>query len=163
LITNIRHALAIDERRASFPANLFFPSPKQAPNCKQVWFAGVHGDVGGGYPEQDATLAKVPLAWMLREAEALGLFINAAQRQYLMDSKNKPPPNPLGSLHESLTGMWWPIEYVPRRSWGQRSEGDALAWPAPRPPSTDPAQAGVARLRSRADEADALQAAEPAD
>jgi uncharacterized protein (DUF2235 family) len=139
LITHIRHALAIDERRACFPANMFFPSPKQEPNCKQVWFAGVHGDVGGGYPEQDATLAKVPLAWMLREAEALGLLINSTQRQYLMDSKNKPPPNPLGSIHETLTGLWWLLEYVPRRSWdnavkGMRWHGPHLGRHRPIPP-----------------------------
>jgi AraC-like DNA-binding protein len=38
--------------------------------------AGVHGDVGGGYPEDEATLAKVPLAWMLREAKGLGLLVS---------------------------------------------------------------------------------------
>ncbi len=116
-VTHFRHALAIDERRACFPANLFFPQPGQQANCKQVWFAGVHADVGGGYPEKGATLAKVPLVWMLREAEALGLLVNPAQRQYSMDSKNKPPPDPCGPIHESLAGFWKVMEYLPRRSW----------------------------------------------
>lgn len=118
-IVHIRHALAIDERRACFPASLFFPREDQLPNCKQVWFAGVHADVGGGYPEKEAPLAKVSLAWMIREAEGLGLLVNAAQRQYLMDSKNKPPPDPCGPIHESLAGLWKALEYVPRRSWDE--------------------------------------------
>src|SRR5260370_643790 len=102
-ILRIRHALSIDERRACFPSNQCFPQEEQKVNCKQVWFAGVHGDVGGGYPEAAASLAKVPLAWMIREAEALGLLINADQRQYLMDSKDKPPPRPCRPIHQSLT------------------------------------------------------------
>jgi hypothetical protein len=128
-IVHIRHALAIDERRACFPANLFFPQPPQQPQCKQVWFAGVHADVGGGYPEEQAALAKVPLAWMLREAEGLGLLLNATQRAYLMDSKDKPPPDPCGPIHESLAGLWRVLECIPRRSWG----GDArrMRWQGP--------------------------------
>src|SRR5207248_887686 len=101
-IDHIRHALAIDERRAYFPANLFFPDEGQRSNCKQVWFAGVHADVGGGYPEKEAALAKVPLAWMLRESQALGLLINEDERQRLMDSKGRPAPDPCGPMHESL-------------------------------------------------------------
>ncbi len=128
-ITHIRHALSIDERRAFFPSNQFFPQEGQKANCKQVWFAGVHGDVGGGYPEQEASLAKVPLAWMTREAEALGLLINADQRQYLMDSKNKPPPDPYGPIHESLTGLWRAIELLPRRSWDDSIKG--MRWHGP--------------------------------
>src|SRR5262249_43132931 len=118
-ILHIRHALAIDERRAAFPANLFFPKDEQKPNCKQVWFAGVHADVGGGYPEKEATLAKVPLAWMLREAEGLGLLLNPDQRKYLMDSEDKPPPDPCGPVHESLAGFWRAMEFLPRRAWDQ--------------------------------------------
>jgi uncharacterized protein (DUF2235 family) len=128
-IVHIRHALAIDERRACFPENLFSPSEEQRPNCKQVWFAGVHADVGGGYPEQEATLAKVPLAWMLREAETLGLLIDDDQRQYLLDSKNKRPPDPCGPLHESLTGFWKLLELIPRRSWDR--DAKAMRWQGP--------------------------------
>jgi uncharacterized protein (DUF2235 family) len=116
-IAHIRHALAIDERRACFPANLFFPREGQKPKCKQVWFAGVHADVGGGYPEAEASLAKVSLEWMLREAGELGLLISAEERAYLLGSKGKPPADPCGPVHESLAGLWRWLEYVPRRSW----------------------------------------------
>jgi hypothetical protein len=38
---------------------------------KQVWFSGMHSDVGGGYP--DDAVAQVPLLWMIGEAKAAGL------------------------------------------------------------------------------------------
>jgi uncharacterized protein (DUF2235 family) len=128
-ISHIRHALAIDERRVCFPANLFFPRQEQEANCKQVWFPGVHADVGGGYAEKEATLAKVPLVWMLREAEQLGLLINEDQRQYLLDSKNKLPPDSCGQIHESLVGFWRPLEYLPRRSWNEPLK--RMCWQGP--------------------------------
>jgi hypothetical protein len=87
--------------------------------------------VGGGYPEKQngATLAKVPLAWMLREAVALGLRINDAQRQYLMDSRGKPPPDACGPIHESLAGFWTAMEYLPRRSWDSATK--RMQWQSP--------------------------------
>jgi hypothetical protein len=94
-----------------------------------VWFAGVHGDVGGGYPEPESTLAKVPLAWMLREAEALGLLIDPDARQYLMDSPQKPPPDVCGPIHESLTARWWPMEFLPRNSWDETAR--RMRWHLP--------------------------------
>jgi len=118
-IGHFRHALAIDERRACFPESLFRPDEEQQLHCKQVWFAGVHADVGGGYPEKEATLAKVSLVWMLREAEQLGLLINASEREYLLNSKTKPVTNPCGPIHESLAGFWKAIEYLPRRGWDE--------------------------------------------
>jgi uncharacterized protein (DUF2235 family) len=128
-IENIRHAVAIDERRACFPANLFYPREEQRPRYKQVWFAGVHADVGGGYPEKEATLAKVPLRWILRETEALGLLINEARRAHLLDSKGKPPPDPCGPIHESLAGFWRVMEYLPRRSWDDSAR--EMRWQGP--------------------------------
>ncbi len=128
-IVHIRHALAIDERRACFDANLFFPMPEQLAQCKQVWFAGVHADVGGGYLEKEAMLAKVPLQWMLREAERRELLINAEQRAYLMDSKDKPTPDIGGPIHESLRGFWRVIEWIPRRVFD--STTNSMRWRLP--------------------------------
>ncbi len=68
-----RHAIAIDERRCFFRQNLWGQAaPGQ--NYKQVWFAGVHGDVGGGYREEQSGLAKVALEWMIAEAVARGII-----------------------------------------------------------------------------------------
>jgi len=41
----------------------------------QVWFPGMHCDVGGGYPEQETGLAKGALEWMLEEAVAADLLV----------------------------------------------------------------------------------------
>jgi hypothetical protein len=37
-------------------------------DSKQVWFAGVHSDIAGGYPEAESSAAKIPLAWVIEEA-----------------------------------------------------------------------------------------------
>jgi uncharacterized protein (DUF2235 family) len=64
------HALAIDERRKPFlPAIWEIDTPGQ--DVEQVWFAGVHSNVGGGDP--DCGLSDVALDWMMSKAAALGL------------------------------------------------------------------------------------------
>jgi hypothetical protein len=66
---------------------------------------------------------------MLREAEGLGLLVNDVERQYLMDSKGKPPADACGPMHESLRGFWPLAEWSPRRGWDQ-SAGRAR-WQGP--------------------------------
>ncbi|CAK3893588.1 Hypothetical predicted protein [Lecanosticta acicola] len=42
----------------------------------EVWFAGQHGDIGGGWPlgpEEDRPLSDIALMWMLREARKAGM------------------------------------------------------------------------------------------
>src|SRR6476661_4851981 len=58
-----RHAVAIDERRAFFRSNLWHPAPAGGGprDVKQVWFPGVHCDVGGGYAEKESGLSKLAL------------------------------------------------------------------------------------------------------
>jgi hypothetical protein len=59
-----RHAIAIDQRRAFVRSNLWpGHGPKAGPrDRKQVWFPGVHCDVGGGYPEAESGLSKLALS-----------------------------------------------------------------------------------------------------
>lgn len=66
-VTNICHALALDERRASF-------RPTRVESAREVWFRGTHGDVGGG----NGNLAHnaISLRWMLSKAAAAGLPIS---------------------------------------------------------------------------------------
>ena len=71
---------------------------------KQVWFGGMHTDVGGGYPEQ--YLSDIPLIWMLMEAEQNGLRIYPKH-------KVKIDPDPNGVMHDSRSG-------VPGRFYRQR-------------------------------------------
>jgi uncharacterized protein (DUF2235 family) len=46
IIKHARHAVAIDENRIDFEPSLW--NEKPGIDLKQVWFAGVHSDVGGG-------------------------------------------------------------------------------------------------------------------
>ena len=74
---NVRHAyhaLAIDERRGPFRPTLWDYKPKPEQKVEQVWFAGVHSDVGGGYAETG--LSDVALQWMLERAQATDLHID---------------------------------------------------------------------------------------
>ena len=63
------HALALDEERESFKPVLWNESATTEPErIEQVWFAGVHSNVGGGYPRQGMSL--VALEWIMAKAEA---------------------------------------------------------------------------------------------
>jgi len=66
-----RHALSIDENRAMFFPELWdeAESDRISGRIKQVWFPGVHSDVGGGYAERE--LADLTLNWMIDEATAI--------------------------------------------------------------------------------------------
>ncbi len=129
-----RHALAIDERRRMyranhwehqqvFKSNPFVPQSKEQPqDISQVWFAGVHSDIGGGYPEPESAPAKYPLGWMIDEAEAQGLAFRPRLRKRLVEGQNVKgstrtyvAPNPIAPLHKSLTGLWWLLEILPKR------------------------------------------------
>lgn len=80
-----RHAMAIDERREDFIPTVWTPRP--GVDLKQVWFAGVHADVGGAYKPDKHGLqaADTPLAWMLDEANAAGLITEPHIRNNLTD------------------------------------------------------------------------------
>src|SRR6266851_3229932 len=81
-------ALSLDEDRTTFhpelwdekvvPPSKFDPDKKRQiadEQISQVWFAGVHSNVGGGYP--DDALAYIPLVWMLTEAQRCGLKLKS--------------------------------------------------------------------------------------
>jgi len=91
-IIKARHALSLDELREDFTPTIW--QPRESIDLKQVWFAGVHADVGGSYtPDKDKTcLADIPFLWMINEAEASGLVFES----YL---KNTITINPLASQH----------------------------------------------------------------
>lgn len=60
----VRHALALDEKRQHFQP-IFWDVKNNKVNVKEVWFAGAHSNVGGGY--QVEKLSNVSYIWMLRE------------------------------------------------------------------------------------------------
>ena len=80
------HALAIDDARHSFHPLLWRESEGDAERIEQVWFAGAHSNVGGGYPKQGMSL--VALEWMVRKAESVGLRVLASDRTLYCEHAN---------------------------------------------------------------------------
>ena len=82
-----RHALAIDDERKSFHPELWKESVKDpGRHLKQVWFAGSHSNVGGGYKKHGMSL--VALDWMMEEATDAGLVFIRTARSYVHDQMN---------------------------------------------------------------------------
>lgn len=94
------HALAIDERRKKFPAKLWNEAAKGTDQTiEQVWFTGVHSDVGGWYDEHG--LSDIALEWMLTNAERQGLLLKEDWRE-----RAGLAPNHMEAMHDSRTGFW---------------------------------------------------------
>ncbi len=123
-------ALALDEERTTFHPELW--NERVEPPCEfdpntpryikdeqlsQVWFAGVHSNVGGGYP--DDTLAYVPFVWMITEAQRCGL-------KFKSDTMAPPAdPDPFknavskrdkdGRIYDPRAGLGAYYRYGPRK------------------------------------------------
>jgi uncharacterized protein (DUF2235 family) len=157
-----RQAIAIDERRRMFrlyqwsepqryTSNYFLtslvqryrlgpPPPEERPqDVKQVWFAGVHSDIGGGYAESESGPAKYPLGWLIGEAVTHGLLVNQARYDRLVLGKapgaGSPeehqatirdlftgiassvatPRSETDKIHDSMTTAWFLLELLPKR------------------------------------------------
>jgi uncharacterized protein (DUF2235 family) len=137
-----RQAIAIDERRRmfrlnrwrepqTFKSNPFNHKNWKAQDIRQVWFAGVHADIGGGYPESESGLSKYPLLWMINQAKAAGLKMSTAMVNHLVLGKRRKDservymaPGATAPLHRSLRGFWWILEFLPKltkwREWPRR-------------------------------------------
>jgi uncharacterized protein (DUF2235 family) len=95
-----RHALAIDEQREDFEPTVWTPRP--GVDLKQVWFCGVHADIGGSYaPDKDTgnCAADIPLAWMVKEASSAGLRIEPHLKSALTDDT-------LSKIHKSRNHVY---------------------------------------------------------
>jgi hypothetical protein len=104
-------ALAIDEQRTPFEPSVWTPNPDAGgQRVEQVWFPGVHCDVGGGYP--DSALADVPLRWIADRAEEYGLalregaFTRAGGWGAPGSTLPAVEPDPLGAMHDSRTALY---------------------------------------------------------
>ncbi len=125
-----RHAVSIDERRAFFRTNLWRPDPP-APDggpkdIKQVWFPGVHCDVGGGYPEPQSGLSKFAFEWMVSEAVAAGLIVDRPRVDEVMGrtSASYAKADADAEMHESLSPLWRLAEIVPKRHYNWETGSD---------------------------------------
>jgi hypothetical protein len=90
-------ALAIDEHRHNFIPTYWTRTAPAGPSVQQVWFAGAHADVGGGY--RTRVLADIPLVWMARQAEAAGLAID-------WTCLPAGPLNAAAAAHDSSSGLF---------------------------------------------------------
>jgi uncharacterized protein (DUF2235 family) len=114
-----RHALSLDDERPTFRPVLWneFVEDRDNPKKKvpledtriqQVWFPGVHANVGGGYA--DDGLAYVSLEWMMKEAEASGLRFLPGPREEVRERAN-----PHGEQYNARSGVAGYYRYGPRR------------------------------------------------
>ncbi|HYL16263.1 MAG TPA: DUF2235 domain-containing protein [Terriglobales bacterium] len=112
----VRHAISIDEHRAFFRQNLFGTPNNPQQDIQEVWFAGVHSDVGGSYPESESQLSKIALRWMVCEAELALLAVDQGRKAEILGGKLPyVAPDPLThNQHESLHGPWWVAELWPK-------------------------------------------------
>lgn len=94
-ISNAYHAVAIDERRGPFQATLWDRANEdKADHVEQVWFSGVHSNVGGGYDEDG--LANCALHWMAAKAMKHDLELDTG---FLAAHA----PDPAAKLYDSRT------------------------------------------------------------
>jgi uncharacterized protein (DUF2235 family) len=103
IIENAYHAISVDEQRSNFKPTLWTKSANTDQRAfeqvlEQKWFAGVHSNVGGGYPDEG--LADIALQWMMEKAASTGLAFDGQRIQE--DVK----PNIKGTLYNSRKGIF---------------------------------------------------------
>lgn len=120
------HALSLDDERNSFhpllwnesgnsPGTATVAPMRQRANAKhiaderlsQVWFAGMHADVGGGYP--DDFLSYVPLNWILAHSGQHLKFNKKKRDDYIKAARIT------GALHDSRQGLASYYRLLPRK------------------------------------------------
>jgi uncharacterized protein (DUF2235 family) len=132
-VKTFRQAIAVDERRRmfrlqrweqpqTFMKNRFSKTHNEEPqDILQVWFAGVHADIGGGYPEKGSGLSKYPLLWMVEEAVKCGLAVDRRtvnQLAWGRQRKGSPfsyvAPDFMRDPHNSMSAAWRVLELLPK-------------------------------------------------
>ena len=110
LTDNVKHAyqaLAIDDERLSFEPKIWNEPENEKTTVEQVWFAGAHSNVGGGYGR--AGLSHIALEWMLSKAKSQGLKLKP---EALKEVHSKA--NPHGRLYNERNGLGVFYRYYPR-------------------------------------------------
>jgi len=125
-VRNAYHALAIDERRRPFRPTVWEQKPDaRDQTLEQVWFAGVHSDVGGGYG--DTGLSEIALLWMAEKARDCGLAFKhdhllVTERDIEPDRRRQGiqvAPDYAAELHRSRKGI-----YLLQPAYDRRLAGD---------------------------------------
>lgn len=116
-----RHALSIDEQRKSFHPVLWDQNNNETKErMKQVWFCGVHTDVGGGYIERE--LSDISLKWMVHEAISKGLILypKAPALKRLVDSS----ADVNGMMHNEQKSFPGKLLKKETRTWNKETHGE---------------------------------------
>lgn len=100
------HALAIDEQRNPFQPTLWTNDPVADQTLEQVWFTGVHSEIGGG--ASDTGLSDIALLWMVARAMGCGLELVPGRLQVGGQATPGHPVRPRWSapLVDSRTGVY---------------------------------------------------------
>jgi uncharacterized protein (DUF2235 family) len=107
-VENAYQALAIDDERETFHPILWDTDVLPYQTIKQVWFCGMHTDVGGGYDEQ--ALSDIPLVWLKDMAVNHGLLIYPANSVSIHGDVN-------GYMHNSRGKGWTKLYPKKQRFW----------------------------------------------
>jgi uncharacterized protein (DUF2235 family) len=123
-VDKARHALSLDDERDTFRPLLWDEVHEKSlveeelikpDRLRQVWFAGVHSDLGGGYP--DDALAYVALDWMMEEAgplmEKSGRVGLRFKPEAVVDVKRAISIS--APMHDSRKGLAGYYRYQPRK------------------------------------------------
>jgi uncharacterized protein (DUF2235 family) len=101
------HALSIDDQRRTFRPELWNEHNIVRTKVDQVWFAGVHSNIGGGYPKHGLSL--VALDWMMAESEKCGLRFIPTDREYVRTHQDVH-----SKLYDSRAGLAMYYRWEPR-------------------------------------------------
>jgi len=116
-VENAYQALSIDDERKTFHPLIWNPKVKKHQKLKQVWFAGVHTDVGGGYKEH--SLSDIPMTWLLQKAAKHGLRIYPKHKVSITPDAN-------GTMHNSRKGFPGVIFLKKQRTWNENTHGKPI-------------------------------------
>ena len=105
-VAHVRHAVSIDEKRR--PYREYLIDPRSRARVEEVWFAGVHSDVGGTFVD-DHGLADISLRWMVQGAVAAGLGVKPRALERLTVGSKEA----LGTIHRM--GWVWALLTYRRR------------------------------------------------
>lgn len=101
------HAIAIDDERHTFHPVMWDETGEAGDRIEQVWFPGVHSNVGGGYPKQGMSL--VALYWMMMKANEAKLRFVDCDWELIRDHQNCSD-----KLYDSRAGLAIYYRYKPR-------------------------------------------------
>ncbi|WP_025898331.1 DUF2235 domain-containing protein [Sneathiella glossodoripedis] len=121
IIKHLRHAISIDEDREDFQVTPFKLKSGSTVDLKEVWFPGVHSDVGGSYDVHG--LSDAACKWMMDEAQGFGLEFEPHVQTWLS-------PDFASKMHEERKGIYRVRDKVARKITGAVHRSAKERWDA---------------------------------